>query len=247
MPSPVVLLGRVYANRGVLGDEVEHVVIDVVCGIPRVTLGVDTAEIPVLRCALLSIRHATAISVRIPPVGTDLLLYGIGYAVAISVNWIQVVGGVVLRIGPIEVLLAVGYAAVVGVGDVPHGVIGVQSTIAPNPVYQRASGGVLEVVVEAVAVGVQQDVAGDAGVGLIEYLVKIVDSVSVGVGHIGQRQVTPGPESLLPVREAVAVGVVVVVVAVRLVYRAHSGVPTPREIEEYHGRCITRFVGVNIT
>ena len=46
----------------------------------------------------------------------DLLLYGIGYAVAISVDWIQVVGRVVLWIGPIEVLLTIGYAAVVGVG-----------------------------------------------------------------------------------------------------------------------------------
>ncbi len=127
-----MLLSRVDTGRCVLGDEVEHIFVDVVSRVPRIPLGVDTAEIPVLRCALLSIRYATAIGVRIPPVCANLLLYRVGNAIAVSINWIQIIGRVVLRISPIEILLTIHYSTVVCIRDVPHGVVGVEGAVATN-------------------------------------------------------------------------------------------------------------------
>ena len=186
MPPPVVLLSRVDAGRGVLCDEVQHVVVDVVVRVPGVAVCIHAPPVPVLGGALLAVGDPSSIGVRVQPVSADLLLYGVGYAIAVSVQWIEVVCGVVLGIGAVDILLAVAHTTVVGVGDVPHRVVSVQSPIATHTEDQGASSGILEVVVQPVAVTIQKIVAGDAWIGVIQYLIQVVDAISVGVGHVRQ-------------------------------------------------------------
>ena len=132
MPPPVVLLSRVDTGRCVLGNEVQHVFVDVIGRVPRITLSVNATKTPVLRGAFLAIWHTTAVGIRVPPISANLLLYRVRNAIAVSINWIQIISGVVLRIGPIEILLTIHYSAVVCVRDVPHGVVGVEGAVTAN-------------------------------------------------------------------------------------------------------------------
>ena len=228
-------LGRVDAGRCVLRDEVQHIVVYVVARVPRIAVCIHASDVPVLRWALLSVGNPSTIGVGVPPVSANLLLDGVGDAVAIGVQRVEIIRGVVLRVGPVDILLPVTHPSVVGVGDVPHGVVRIQGPVAPHAEIQGASGGVLEVVVQPVAVTVQIIVTGDAGICLVEYLIQVVDTVAVGVGHVRQRQVPPGAQKLLPVGQTVAIGIWIVIVAVRLVECPGGSVPAPREIEEDHG------------
>ena len=127
-----MLLSRVDTSRCVLGNEVKHIFVDVIGGIPRITVSVNATKTPVLRGAFLTIWHTAAVGVRVPPISANLLFYRVGNAIAVSINWIQIIGRVVLRISPIEILLAIHYSSVVCVRDIPHGVVGIESAVATN-------------------------------------------------------------------------------------------------------------------
>ena len=135
MPPPVVLLSRVDTSRCVLGNEVKHVCIDVISGVPRITVSVNATKTPVLRGAFLTIWHTAAVGVWVPPVSANLLLYRVRNTIAIGINWIQIISRVVLGISSIEILLTIHYSSVVCVRDIPHGVVGVEGAVATNTEY----------------------------------------------------------------------------------------------------------------
>ena len=127
-----MLLSRVNTSRCVLGNEVKHVCIDVIIGVPRIAVSVNATKTPVLRGTFLTIWHTATVGVRVSPVSANLLLYRVRNTIAVGINWIQIISGVVLRIGSIKILLAIHYPSVVCVGDIPHSVVGVEGAVATD-------------------------------------------------------------------------------------------------------------------
>ena len=148
-------LSWVYTFGGVLSDEVEHVVIDIIRGIPWISIRVKAVYSPILLSALLAVWHSSSICIRVSPIGSNLLLYGIRDAIAISVYWIEIICRVILGICSINVFLAITYSSVIGIEYIPHREVSVDGSVSAHSKCQRAPCGVLKVIVQAVSIGIQ--------------------------------------------------------------------------------------------
>ena len=105
--SPAVFEIEVNNARGVVGVEHDAVVHDVVAWVERIKRCASAVEEPENIGALIAIKHAAAIGVRVRPVRSSLILYCVRYAVAVEIVGLDIVGGVVFRIGPVKVLASV--------------------------------------------------------------------------------------------------------------------------------------------
>ena len=88
MPPPVMRDIGIHPHRGVHRLEEHHVGVYIIRRIPRISIGIQTIDIPKLGRALLSIGNSPSISIRIPPVSARRVLNGVRYPIAIGIHWI---------------------------------------------------------------------------------------------------------------------------------------------------------------
>ena len=113
--SPAVIAVQVHRSRGVVGvehDAVGHDVVGGVKGVVRRTCAVDE---PKHVRTFQSVRHASTVGVGVGPVGSGLILNGIGDAVTVEVVGLNVVGRIVFWVGSVKVFCPVVHAALVAV------------------------------------------------------------------------------------------------------------------------------------
>ena len=213
--APAVDLFKVNGSAGVVGPE-EHLRLrEIVRGVERVLGRAHAARGPEVGGTLDAVTDATAVGVGVAPVRTGQVLEGVGNAVAVEVVGQHVVGRVVLRVRAVEVLVQVANATRIcvklcGIGD-PD----VRGAVQDPDAVQRAARRVLEVAVQAVAVGVQRVDARVEGVRVVaHHLIEVVHAVVVRVGQGRVGEPTEHAEQFLPVGQTVRVGVGVVVVTV---------------------------------
>ena len=213
--APAVNLFKVNGSAGVVGPE-EHLRLrEIVGGVERVLRCAHAARGPEVGGTLDAVADATAVGVGVAPVRSGQVLEGVGDAVAVEVVGQHVVGRIVLRVRAVEVLVQVAHATRIrvefcGVGD-PH----VRGAVQDPDAVQGAARRVLEVVVQAVAVGVQRVDAGVEGVRVVaHHFIEVVHAVVVRVGQGRVGEPPEHAEQLLPVGQAVRVGIGVIVVTV---------------------------------
>ena len=73
------------------------------------------------------------------------------------------------------------------------------------------------------------------GIGIIQYLSQIVDSISISIVDVGMGDVPPCIQEFLPVSESVPICVSIVVIALGIIGCVLASVPAPREINENDG------------
>ncbi len=113
--SPAVVKVEVNRSRGVVGVEHDARRHDVVGGVEGVKGGTGTVHEPEHFGAFLAVKHAAAVRVGVGPVGSGLVFHSVWNAVAVEVVGLNVIGGVVFRVGAVKVLAAVVHTALVGV------------------------------------------------------------------------------------------------------------------------------------
>ena len=143
-----------------------------------------------------------------------MVFHRVGNPVTVEVVGLNVIGRIVLRVGTVKVLAAVVHAALVGVVGRGGGDPNVLRAVGDTDVDQVAPRGVFEVIVQTVSVVVKQVGAGLVGVGVVLNFVKVVHAVGVAVCNAWIGEPAKSPQQLLPVRQTIAVGVFVVIVAV---------------------------------
>ena len=143
-----------------------------------------------------------------------MVFHRIGNPVTVEVVGLNVIGRIVLRVGAVKVLATVIHAALVGVVGRGGGDPNILRAVGDADVDQVAPRGVFEVIVQTVPVVVKQVGTGLVGVGVVLNFVKVVHAVGVAVRNARIGEPAEGPQQLLPVRQTIAVGVFVVIVAV---------------------------------
>ena len=213
--APAVDLFEVNGPAGVVGPE-EHLRLrEIVGGVERVLGCAHAARGPEVGGTLDAVTDATAVGVGVAPVRAGQVLEGVGDAVPVEVVGQHVVGRVVLRVRAVKVLVQVANATRIRVKLCGIGDPDVRGAVQDPDAVQRAARGVLEVAVQAVAVGVQRVDARVEGVRVVaHHLIEVVHAVVVRVGQGRVGEPPEHAEQFLPVGQAVRVGVGVVVVTV---------------------------------
>ena len=113
--APAVVKVEVNRPGSVVGVEHDARRHDVVGGVERVKGCTGTIHEPEDVGAFQPIEHAAAVGVGVGPVGTGLVFHSIGNAVTVKVVGLNVIRGIVLRVGAVKVFAAVVHTALVGV------------------------------------------------------------------------------------------------------------------------------------
>ena len=176
VPTPVLGDVVIDTSRGVLSEEVEHVRLDVIRGVEGVEGRIRAATSPECRWTFVAIGYASAIRIRISPIGSNLLFDGVWNSVSIGVERIQVIIGIVLRIRTIDIFLIIGHTTIVGIGVIPQRSVIICAHVATiDTEHHRASCCVFEPIIQPVTIEISEIVAWFVGICTIENLIQIID------------------------------------------------------------------------
>ena len=107
---PAVHLLKIDGPAGVVGPEDDLRLREIVRGIQGVLRRTDAAGGPEIRRTFHTVNDAATVGVGVPPIRAGQVLKGVRDAVAVEIVGQDVVRGVVLRVGPVEVLVKVVHA-----------------------------------------------------------------------------------------------------------------------------------------
>ncbi len=113
--SPAMHIVQINHPCAIVRPEHNTGVGDVVGGVQGIERRTGATHEPIDIRAFKTIQHASSIGIRIRPVRAGLVFNSVRDAVAIKVCGLNIVGGVVLRVGAVKVFRAVVHPALVGV------------------------------------------------------------------------------------------------------------------------------------
>ena len=113
--TPSMVEAKIDGPRSIVGVKDDSSCHDVISRVERIEGGACTIHEPKEVRTFLSIKHASAVGVRVGPICARLILNGVRYTITVKVVGLNIVRGVVLWVGTVKVLASVVHATLVGV------------------------------------------------------------------------------------------------------------------------------------